>query len=211
MAAELTTVAGVKTYLGISSSTYDTLLGTLLTGAEKGMRGRYCRPDGWTQAVFTEYFDGENSERLVLTNTPIDTTYTSMAVTVDGLTLDADTYTFDPASGVLAFKYASNTLSANFFAAGRTTIPALGVGKVPGFTNGFRNVAVTYRGGYSSIPEDLALAAQMYVGYLFSRRGADVALASHTLGSHSYTFATLDDFWRQIDDLIQDYDRCIGA
>lgn len=198
--AELTTVSAVKAYLGISASTFDTLLATLLDAAEMAMRRRYNRPDGWTQAVFTEKFDGEIFDKVIVRNVPVDTSYSSQSLTVDSVTVNSTAYDVDTARGIFGFKATayprftdSASVSRLFPDVLRQPDPNMGLG--------FRNVTVVYRGGYLTIPSDLAMAAQVLTAGMFNLRG-QAGFTSHTLGQHSFTLGDgggMESLWQAVD------------
>jgi hypothetical protein len=75
----------------------------------------------------------------------------------------------------------------------------------PNFGGGFRNVSVTYVGGYgttNAIPGDLKQAAFELIGYLWNRRTRDTGLASKTLGDLSWT-ARDPGAWQNLLDEVQ--------
>lgn len=68
--ADLTTKTKVKSFLGISGSTYDTILDTLCKNVSAQIE-RYCNRS-FTRATYTEYFDTKQGEsKIFLRNFPI--------------------------------------------------------------------------------------------------------------------------------------------
>lgn len=162
-AKDLTVVADVKTLLGISASTWDTLIQSLITAASKFI-ANYCDRDFCDAGSdVTEYYDGEegNLKTLQLKKYPI-TSITSIGSRIGSFTnptyytYDAATqYVFKPESGEVFFQFC-----------------------VP---RGHQNIKVVYRGGYAvaDIPQDLALACQKLVAKEYSKRKAQGITAEH--------------------------------
>jgi uncharacterized phiE125 gp8 family phage protein len=68
--ADLTTKAKVKTYLGISGTTHDTLIDELIKNATASIE-RFCNRS-FTEATHTEYFDTTRSDsKIFLRNYPV--------------------------------------------------------------------------------------------------------------------------------------------
>ena len=200
---ELTTVSDVKTYLGVTGSGSDTLIGALLDAAEQMIRDRAGRPDGWTQAVFTQVFSGEWSDRLTLRNTPVDLTYGSTAVSVDGLALASTQYSIDAERGIVGLTYGSGSATYSD-APYRRFIPNLFRRRSPNLGDGWRTVTVTYRGGYTTIPASLTMAAKMLTRLLFLDRKSNPAMASESLGNYSYSRVSGEaaSIWALVDPFI---------
>lgn len=185
--AELTTASAIRTLLGLPA-TEDTNLGTLLDRAERYMRNFCNRDQGWVNTNWSqqaEKFDGEDSPTLALTYNPVDSG-SSFAITVNGVTVSSTMYTVDYTRGIVAFTGST----ASLFAQGYTypTQPSWARGDSPAFQSGFRNVTVTYTGGYASgsIPDDLKQWATEIVQAWYWRMKRDPALQSQTLGAHSW-------------------------
>jgi hypothetical protein len=193
--------------MGISVSTYDTPLTSALQAAESLIRQKTCRPLGFTSQAITEYLDGEHFNRLVLKYTPVDTGET-ITVSVEGTTVASTDYTIDANVGIIGFK---DTALTGWYA-GRSinhTLPQITSHPVPNFGGGFRQVTVTYTGGYEAadMPEALKTAANMLAASLFQQRQG-IALQSQTLGQHSWTRATSGEIWDQINPLIKEFTSC---
>lgn len=191
MALTLTTRSAIKEWLGISSTTYDTLIDNIGDRAESRILSLCNRPDGFASGSKTEYFDGENADRIVLTNTPVTAISTVQALANGSVvdTLQSTEYTVDQNSGALGLDltYTSRWLNGRqLYSNDYGTSDGLRLLK-PNFPHGWRNIKVVYTGGYATIPGDLAQACIEYAAFMFRARSINPALASHTLGQHSWT------------------------
>jgi len=65
----LTSTANFKTFAGITVATYDTLIGQLITRAQSAIEG-YCNRV-FDSASYREYYDGEGTSELILTQYPV--------------------------------------------------------------------------------------------------------------------------------------------
>ncbi|MBX3376051.1 MAG: hypothetical protein KF678_03495 [Phycisphaeraceae bacterium] len=180
-----------KAYAGITVSTWDTLLNTLITAAQAKVE-RYCNRV-FDTATFTEYYSGDDAGCLILKNTPITSVTSVSYVAPDGnnYALPTNAYRFDPETGELFLiprglkkATASNSLG----------VPYISNWQRPSFSEGFRNYVVVYVGGYGGtyvMPTDLQLAMYQYVDELFVpvKNGAavDTSMQNETLGDYSYT------------------------
>lgn len=191
----LVTVAQIKDYLGITGSTYDTLLGDLGDRAEAYINDLCNRPDGFGQDQWEEYLSGTGTSSVFVSNTPIDTNQ-SFEVFVDGTAVDADSYTVNPNTGEIRLKSSAPSLSqyANWGYSGQFgTIPPTDRGFLPAFPEGLLNVSVIYTGGYQTVPANLQQAVILASKVLWDSRKRDSGVASETLGDYSYTTAKLND------------------
>lgn len=182
------TVANYKTFKGISASTYDAILATIIAGAQSRAE-RFCGRL-FDTATFTEKYSGNGSEILLLKNFPI-TSITSITERDRGAYASTE-YTFDADSGEVRLL---GTSEGRFPADEYGEVGANQFGVSPCFPVGFRNLTVVYVGAYGSgataVPADLTLAMLQFVDYLFApvKDGAipDTSLKSETLGDYSYT------------------------
>jgi uncharacterized phiE125 gp8 family phage protein len=94
--ADLTTLTKVKTYLGISGSTQDTLLSSLITAVSAGIESFCGREFG--SATHTEYYDTDGETKIFLPNYPVSSL---TSVKYQTGTWDNITWTTYPASGYL--------------------------------------------------------------------------------------------------------------
>lgn len=181
----LTTTANVKAYLGITVSTYDTLIDRLVLAAQAEIE-RFCGL-AFDSASHTEYFDGNRKPSVVLTNTPV-TAVASVSYRKDNdewTAYDATTYDWDADTGILEL-----LSTAELWIAGADGLARRG------FPKGNKAVRVAYTGGYSSIPADLQqacieLVAYMYGGSASARQARASGLVSESLGYESRSWAQM--------------------
>lgn len=103
----LTTVARIKTFLGITVGSYDTLLERLINMVSDFTAG-YCNRI-FQEAVYTnEIYDGTGSSKLVLNNAPISTTATfTMSIRTSNLStsswdsIDSEVFHIDHSTGII--------------------------------------------------------------------------------------------------------------
>ena len=146
----LTTTDKVKSYLGITSTDYDTVLGELVDNVDSFIK-HFIERD-FSNAEYTEYHDGGVKE-IFIKEYPIDDTAT-ITVYYNGNVqsdpnwneIDASNYTVYYDEGVVRH-----------------------AGKFPA---GKRNIKIVYTGGYSTIPDDIELLAKQLVAKAFEQRKA---------------------------------------
>ncbi len=192
----LTTLADLKTYLGISDTSEDSLLNLLIADADAAILGYIGRTI--EQATLTEYYSGDASQMLVLKQRPV-TAVTSVHVDDSGYA----------GQGSGAFASATEwTAGTDFYI--RTEVEnesntgELVAIKGPGtFTadhqpktwgewpDGTGNVKVIYVAGYATVPSDIAGACRILVAWMRASRDNGMPVKSEKLGSYSYTL--LDD------------------
>lgn len=185
-----------KTFRNISVSTYDALIGVLI-GAGQAQAERYC-DRVFDTATYTEKYDGNRTNTLVLRNIPVTTLTSISTIDSSGNTsaLDSTSYTYEAATGIV--KPCGDAWG--WYDATDTDPQDRRWGDVPAFGKGHQNYQVVYTGGYSSgtMPADLKLAMYLYVGDLFenalqaytsSGLGGLGPFKSQTLGDWSYTLA----------------------
>lgn len=180
----LITVAEYKAYAGITASTWDAQIGVLITAAQKAME-RHCNCDSLEAAAYVEYQSSTASDSIVVRNAPINSITSVILVRPDGseTTVSSTGYTYDSLSGVIAYKRSSRGLVVYDY----WGYPeGYGDGVNPNFGTGFKNLKITYNGGWSSVPEDLKFAMYRLVDYMFATAGKDTTLTAETLGSYSY-------------------------
>ena len=158
-------LADIKTHLGITGSGEDTFIGNLQDQIDAAIDAYCDRPDGFASATHTSYLDGGAVSTLLLRNTTI-TSITSVHDDLNrafdsGSLIAADDYNFIADTGEL------NLITSNFNNRQGT------------FQNGTGNVKVIYVGGYSTIPEDIQLAAIVLISKYFNlRRSAGISQMS---------------------------------
>jgi len=200
--ADIVTASAAVNYLGIASNSANlTILSSIALRVDDILAGLCNRKgDGWLSASHTEALDGNYSDRFVLTYTPIIGT---PVITIDGQTVTSTLYTTEASTGICGIKYSDYDLWFNGEEP-RMAAPFTHATD-PNFGGGFRNVSVTYVGGYGTthpIPGDLKQAAFEIIGYLWNRRTRDTGLASKTLGDLSWT-ARDPGAWQNLLDEVQ--------
>lgn len=180
MVTSLTTLTDVKSYLGISVTTWDTILSTLITQVSASIED-YCER---TFGV-TDYVDYYNGKRLVsilqLRNYPV-VTFTDIredAARVFGSTsvIPTTNYAVDNASGTI------------YFDGWRLSY-------------GIKSVKVTYSAGYSTLPPAVVLACHKLMGAAFNKRKDD-GQAGASLGGVNFSYSA--DWTPDIHTLLDGY------
>lgn len=173
LAYALCTVADQKTYLGVSVSTWDTLLEDLIDSCtewlQKEMGGRQIKDLG---TAITEYHDGDTDGTgktiLWLRQWPLDPAkftgvyYNSGTPSTPVWTAyNANDYTRDDETGTLYFGF-----------------------KLP---RGRKILKVVYQGGYTTLPDDIVLACKKLVAKEFDKRKSQ-GLKSESIGNASLSW-----------------------
>ncbi len=165
----LATRTGLKLYLGIDASdtSRDDLLDALLAYASERIESHCAR--AFASAGVTEYLDGPGTTRLVLARRPV--------TVLTGVYEDSDR------------EFGEDTAVPDDELA---LYPETGVVERIGavFPRGTRNVKAVYTGGYSTVPDDVALACVKLAAawYAHARTGAD-GLRRETLGDYSADYS----------------------
>lgn len=196
MATDLVSLSDAKAFLGITGTSQDKRLAGVLAGVEKAVR-TYCHRD-FTSKERTEYYNGNNRQRLALRERPV--------TTVTSVQLDNTGY-FGKASGSFG---ASSTLTEGTswvlsYDSRDSGVSDSGVLiKLPGVQStfvtiseqreaiwplGVGNIKVVYTAGYTTIPADLQLAVKMLTSLTHASADQGGPLESETLGDYSYTRA----------------------
>lgn len=193
--AEIITNTDVKNYLGISGTTYDTLLTTLIGYGEGLMAKMADRRDDtsgmvgtgayWGSGSHTEKRPGALHQTITLRYWPVTvvssvTIYSSSGSNVD---LGSYLYRIDADQKTLRFLGQQQVAwDAGFSPPDYPMfINTINTEKAYPYTQ------ITYTGGFSTIPADLKAAAVELVSQMFLRRQRDRTLSSETLGNHSWT------------------------
>jgi uncharacterized phiE125 gp8 family phage protein len=162
---DLTTLTNVKTWLGLATTTDDTLLGRLIT-AHSAVITNYLGRQILANA-YSEIRDGNNGRVLVLANTPI-ISITSLYVydrqISQSLSYIQPGYTFDNTTIYLHGTY---------------------------FTKGQQNVAVCYTAGYTTTPADIEQAVIELVATRYKERER-IGLHSKGLAGETITYLVRD-------------------
>lgn len=138
----LTTLARVKTFHGITTSTNDSLINDLIAGVSTWWQ-RYMRRSIVSQAIASEKHDG-GWYTVTLDEAPAIAG--SLTVTEDGATIDSASYDLDPRAAL---------------------VYRLSGGTVDRWARGVRNIVVSYSAGFASVPEDLQLFSTQQVLHSF--------------------------------------------
>lgn len=192
----LTTLSLIKTALGIASSNEDTYLTAIQGGVEAALSRMTNRV--FEQANYTEYYDGNNTNRLVLNQTPV---YSIGSVSVDrsgrwgqnpdGFTADSllestDYYLIKDGPGQ-AYSESGILVRVEDVWLGFRARPMdlLTLDIVPGQGN----IRVVYVGGYATIPNDLQMCVWEAIGALRQTKkfGYSGFIQSESLSASAYS------------------------
>lgn len=165
---DLCVVSDVKSYLGLSDSSHDALLASLIAAASEAIEN-YCRRRFATMQ-YTEYRDGSDSALLLLDHSPIQ----SISEIRESANRD-----FERADPLDEEDYV-------FYAHEGLLLRTSGI-----FPEGLRNVRVTYTAGYAAVPADVQHACVALVAAWFNRghQGGD-GLESEQLGDYSARYSS---------------------
>lgn len=170
-AYDLVTTANVKSFLDIQTTTWDTVIGTLVTSCSVWIEN-YCGGIRFKNSLsdITEYHSGdpygEGNTSIFLSNIPI-VSITSIA----------------SASGSLSSPTWTNYSAATDYVVNTDT----GEVKFLALPVGVKNIKVVYQGGYTNIPEDLQLACLELVARVFNKRKSYGA-SNESVGGASVTW-----------------------
>lgn len=188
--AELTTIEVVRDWLDASEDD-DTRISLCLEAAEKKIR-TLCDRTSFLRDEYTDAFDGLDWDTIILRHTPVDLTEaTTLVIRIstdedEDVEVDSTSYRIEDDTGILRLIVSPESFLSP------SLLLSNGSGIGCGFPNGFRNVAITYTGGYDAddIPADLAMIAIEWASALFTARTQDPAVKAETLGDHSITYST---------------------
>lgn len=208
--ATLVSTSEYKAWRGISGSTYDTFIATILGWVSADVR-RYCGrnlTNGFESATRTETYSGPDEATIQLREWPITsiTSVTQLYAGGDTTVLDSSTYRVDADSGLLSRidvrrgRFASWAINQSNGYAGDWKAD-------PRFEEGFFNYSVVYVGGYSTIPGDLHMAVCRLTDVLFNQRGNDPSITSESLGQYSVTRMNQADFAKMRKDLLAPFNN----
>jgi len=156
----LTSLEKVKEFIGITDTSQDTFLGTLLDGVSDAIETD-CRR-AIALGTYSEKFDIEYdyTEDFLVTNSPIQ----SVVALTDNGTLLAETTDYYWESYGYIHRYPEDYY----------------------FTTGLRKVEITYVAGYDPIPDDVQLVVQKLVAQIYNTRDTG-AFAQERIGDYSYS------------------------
>ncbi len=166
--AAFTTLADTKLWLGVTSSTDDTLLTNLIVAASAFIETWVSRTLG--QATYTaETYDGPGGVRLALRNYPV---LSISALSIDGISIPQST---SPAAN----GWVLSSSKAGVVLRGYT------------FSEGVENVLVTYSAGYATTPPDVAQACKELVGLRYKERDR-IGFVSKAISGEVVTYSQKD-------------------
>lgn len=168
-----TTLSAVQQNLRMGSADA-AVLSALIPRAQR-IAERYCGVDSFEAADRVEYHDGQGAGVLLLRNVPVNAVASaSLLHGTASSTIDTSAYTFDPDSGEFGL---------------RAPIDPWAGGCRAVFPPGFRNVRVSYNGGYSAVPADMVQAGAELVVFLYRNGRTNQAMQSEQIGQYGYTRA----------------------
>ncbi len=187
----LTTLATLKARLGITDSSRDTQLESLITAASSMIVGFLGRRLAYSASV-VDRLAGSGTPELVVSRTPV---WSITSIVDDGDTVDSDDYTCvgdDATAGII------RSTSVWLW---RPGLVGGGIARDPIHGHEDGTIVVTYAAGYTTpnqvavvgvdaLPADIEEACIMAVTNLFASVGADVTVASESLMSYSVSFGS---------------------
>lgn len=185
-----------KAWAGITGSSEDSILTTLLSAAQAAME-RLCGRQ-FDEATVTETVNGTGGETIQIRRFPVSI-LTDVEVRT-GLSswseLDPSTYRLVPETGILySLGYTPARVpvaSADLDDLGVSYSTFAGGGCWPSEP---QSVRLSYVGGYSAaaMPADLKVALYRMVDGLYAARRRDMAVKAESIGAYSVTYATPDE------------------
>lgn len=173
----LVSASAIYDYLGIpSGGTEESECDASLMAASRRaveMSGRGVDENGvsrFLSTARTEYYDGDNTNTLMVKSYPISTVATIYVDTDRGYgsdsLLDADDYVWYAMSGTVK---TDETL----------------------FTGGNKSIKITYTGGYTTVPEDLQQAVKELTAFYYKRNtDKRVGVSSVSVGDKNISYET---------------------
>jgi hypothetical protein len=141
---DLTTLAAVKAYVGVSVATDDAVLTALITAYSQFIRS-YLNRD-ISVSAYSIYFDGRNNTVQMLPQWPI--------VSVTSLLINGVAIGPQAAFGQAGYRFDDNSIILDCYR----------------FTTGQSNVQVGWTAGYATIPTDIAQAVNELVGLRYANK-----------------------------------------
>lgn len=166
----LVSTANVKTFLGITGSTEDTIIDALVNSMSVAI-AKYCGRD-FVSAAATEYYDGTDAPSLVLKRYPI---ITLTSLNIDGARLFGSSTDVDVSANVIVDNNSGIITLWNLY---------------DKFPCGRRNVKVVYTAGYATIPADLQHAAKLAVQFTYKRHYTEqrIGIVSESVGDKNISY-----------------------
>lgn len=180
-AGDLTTVANVKAWLGITAATDDTLFARLVSAVSQYVQTWLNRQIA--SASYTETRDGSGRSRMVFADYPVTAV---SAVVIDGRSIPASPDVFTPG-------YYFNEIEVCLR------------GYV--FTKGQGNVSLSYTAGYAETPPALEQAVIETVSLRYRERDR-IGHASKSIQGETVAF-TITDFPKPAQTILNNYKKVV--
>lgn len=186
----LTTLAKVKSFLGITTTTNDTQIGVFIDIVDKTIKN-YCERNIELTLITDYQLDTDGvQDTFFLKERPV----TGISgITNNGSTVPSDEYELNALDGVIKFAYAPS--------------------------ESIEDLKITYSGGYATVPSDIEGVATMMVADLFRISGGGNAgglgtgsgeVQSEKLGNYSVTYAVNKDA-NSIDGILNKYKTILNC
>jgi hypothetical protein len=205
MSSQLLVTSATANTLGIANTgTNYVVLSAMMATADDILKGLTNRnPDGFLSSSHTERISGEFANEFVLTYTPI---VGDPVITINGNTIDSDLYYTEADTGIVGFKdYDYDSWFVGWYPSHSSPLDFV---NSPNWGTGFRNVSVTYTGGYgtgTAVPARLSQAAYDIVAFLWNKKQRDPGLQSKTLGDLSWTAKSGNEWQVFLDGIVSMY------
>lgn len=196
----LTTVARLKTFIGISSATYDTELERIVNAVSQFVQN-YCDRTFVKTTYTNEIYDGTGSDRLLLKQYPVSTTDT---FTLEQRTSNQNTASWDAVDSESYYvQYTRGTVETTGWH----------------FADLPRHYRITYTAGYdfdlaatfleTATPTagDLEYAVWKLAADAFRNRKQGTGVESETIGEYSVRFRKSAMVDQEIRDILANYRR----
>jgi hypothetical protein len=178
---DLTTLAGLKAWLNLTSTADDDLLQSLVTAASVFIETWLGRPI--LLGRYTEIRDGTGGRVMSLANGPV---VSVMGLSIDGVTIPPSTGPTTPG-----------------YLVGATRIALVGYR----FTPRLGNVVIAYTAGYAAVPPDVAQACNELCAMRYRERDR-IGLASKGLAGETTSFQ-VRDMPADVATLLQQYRKVV--
>ena len=183
----ITTTSEYKSYAGITSSAFDTQIGTLLAVAQEMIEDACGRPaGGFESATWTQDVNGFGTELIFVPCWPVSS-ITSISYIDDsgGLTaLDSTSYRAGDGGLLTRTGVSRGRVTGDPFA---TVLDQTPYEVSPQFSEGKKNYRVVYSGGYGTIPQRLKMAVWRLTDTMRANIGQDPTITGESIGDYSYT------------------------
>jgi len=185
---DLTTVADVKTWVGIDGTDSDDVLQLLITAASQYVVD-FCGRD-FHAADYNEWYSGTGNTVLMLRQTPVNS--------VAGVSINGRSWNdklIDPS------QYGNFGIALEPNGWGLIMVGGLY------WCRGPRNINVQYNAGYTTIPTDLAQAVNEMVGDKYQKR-TNIGIQSRVIANETITY-TAGDVPKSAQSVLNVYQRAV--